>query len=293
MLRSLTKDRVYSLKAIAADLREAAASEVDLEVQLVVAARALGFVARHIGGSDTADGLARLTRHPGGEIKITLEAKSSSKETAGLAAIGFDALEQHIRDYEASGCLLVAPGYPGGSKGDNSAAAKRAREARVSCWTVDQLAKVVENAQVRNFTAAQVLDIIQHKYTPEEVAAAVDALLADPGYHDEDLYRAILRALRGLQGVMKGTARTAQMVTSRVTVEQEFQEVEEPTVERALRDLAGVSRGGMTFDGSGSGRIVLHVDLDELERRVAPLLGVAGRPRHSGGFTTTKLSTPD
>lgn len=284
LLRSLTKDRVYSLSAIAADLRDSGALELELEMQLVIAARALGFLARHIGHGDEPDGIARLMRHPEGEVKITLEAKSSGKDVAGLAAIGFDALEQHMGDYGADGCLLVAPGYPGGTKGDNAAAAKRAMEAKVSCWTVEQLARVVESAQERHFTATKVLHIIQTAFTPDQVSAAIDALFADRGYSDQEIYRAILASLRGLQGVMKGSPRTAEIVLSRVTMQPGFEDVEKPEVERALRDLAGVSGGAMHFDANGSGRVVVHTTLDELERRVSSLLGEPGKPRHAGTF---------
>ncbi|MFL5910647.1 MAG: ATP-binding protein, partial [Gaiellaceae bacterium] len=79
LLRSLTRDRLYSLAAVAENLRQASDDQNDLEITLVVAARSLGFVAKHIGGSDEPDGIARLTDYPAGEQKITLEAKSSGK----------------------------------------------------------------------------------------------------------------------------------------------------------------------------------------------------------------------
>jgi hypothetical protein len=76
LLRSLTRDRVYSLANIAADLRGAGDDEKDLEAALVTACRALGFVSKHIAGSDEPDGIARLTdkqewrahHDPGSEI---------------------------------------------------------------------------------------------------------------------------------------------------------------------------------------------------------------------------------
>lgn len=285
LLRSLTKDRIYSTKAIAADLRDAADNELDLEVQLVVAARALGFLARHIGGDSEPDGIARLLQPGGDEVKITLEAKSSGKQTAGLAAIGFDALQQHMADHEALGCLLVAPGYPGGSKGDQASAAKRAVAAKVSCWTVEQLAAVVENVQVRNISAAQVLDIVLNKHKPEDVARAVQELVSEPKWTDQELYRAVLRALRNLHGKMRGSPRTVDQITARVVAEPRFDSIEMPAVQKAVRDMSAVSNGGLIYDSPDSGRVIINVDLDELERRIAPLLGQPGQPRHVGDFT--------
>lgn len=290
LLRSLTKDRQYSLKAIASDLRDSASDEDELEVQLVIAARALGFLARHIGGSGEPDGIARMWR-PEGEVKITLEAKSSGKQTAGLAAIGFDGLEQHLQDTAATGCLLVAPGYPGGSKGENASAAKRAVNAKVSCWTVDQLARVVENAHARHFTAGRVLSIIETKFTPEQVSAAIDALFDENPYSDQELYGAVLRALRSTQGRMRGTPRTPTIILTEVTREKQFEDLEMPAVERALRDLAGASGGAMNFEPSQ--RIVVHTTIDELERRVAGLLGDRGKARHAGRFTRDEAETAD
>jgi hypothetical protein len=282
LMRSLTKDRVYSLSAIANDLRDSAAVELDLEIQQVVAARALGFLARHIGGSSEPDGVARLPRQGDAEIKITLEAKSSGKVVAGLSAIGFDALQQHMKDQGAVGCLLVAPGYPGASLGENSAAAKRAGNTQVSCWTVNQLARVVENAEKHHITATKVLEIVTTAFTPDQVEHAVNALMDQQGYADEDLYRAIMTALRGLESQMRGTPRTADIITSRVSINPAFETIEAPVVAQALRDLSGASRGAMHYEAEG--RVVVHTTLDELERRVGSLLGGPGAPRHSGLF---------
>lgn len=151
---------------------------------------------------------------------------------------------------------------------------------------------MVENAQARNFTASQILAIIQTAFTPEQVTSAVDALLADPGYSDQDLYKAILRALRGLHGKMKGSPRTAQLITGRVVDEPGFEHIEQPVVEKALRDLMGVSGGAMHFDAGDIGRVVVHTTLDELERRAASLLGEPGAPRHMGTFTAGGEAPP-
>ncbi|WP_081815327.1 ATP-binding protein [Leifsonia aquatica] len=142
LLRSLAREHVNSPSAIAALLRDSSAKDRDLEIALVVAARALGFVAKHIGNADRADGVARFHDYPNGERKITLEAKSSA-DVPSLSALDFAGLEQHMRAEGAHGCLLVAPSYPGASRGEDAQAAQRARSAKVSCWTIDQLATVV------------------------------------------------------------------------------------------------------------------------------------------------------
>ena len=291
LLRSLTKDRQYSLAAIANDLREAKADEDDLEVQVVIAARALGFLARHIGGSGEPDGLARMWR-PEGEVKITLEAKSSGKAAAGLAAIGFDGLLEHMQAHHASGCLLVAPGYPGESKGENAAAARRAANSKVSCWTVEQLARVVEHAHARHFTAGRVLEIIESQFRPEAVTSAIEALFDESPYSDQELYTAILDALRSTQGRMRGRPRNPDMILTEVTRNKQFEDLEMPPVEHALRDLAGASGGALHFEATNQ-RIVLHTTIDELERRVAALLGERAKARHTGRFTQDTHETAD
>ena len=52
MLRSLAADESYSLRALAAGLRDAAQSANDLEVALVGALRALGFSTRTLGARE-------------------------------------------------------------------------------------------------------------------------------------------------------------------------------------------------------------------------------------------------
>ena len=168
LLRSLALDRVYSLAAIAQEVRDAMSDADDLEIAQVTACRALGFVAKHVKDSGKPDGVARFIDYPGVETTITLEAKASNK-IPSLPNLDFAGLAQHYNDYDAVGCLLIAPAYPGGSKGERSAAAKRAEEQRVSCWTVDQLAEVVMAAESRHIGARQVLDIVRTKFSPEEV----------------------------------------------------------------------------------------------------------------------------
>lgn len=282
LLRGLSRDRVYSLSSIASDLRDASNDEHDLEVSLVIACRALGFVAKHISGGDEPDGIARFLDYPLGDQKITLEAKSSQK-VPSLGAIDFAGLARHVSDYEADGCLLVAPSYPGGTRGSNAAAARSANDLRISCWTVDQLARVVRNAESRHLTARHVLDIVLHKFTPDDVTAAVENLLQAPTWRQRDLYIEILTALRSLEGRLPDSPRTVSLVAGEVSRHPEFAAVKTSDVERAIRELAGGSQGALALSGD---RLLLNTSLDELGRRLTGVLGAPGTARRESTFHT-------
>lgn len=279
LLRSLAKDHLYSSKVISSTLKDAAADEYQLEIALVVAARALGFVAKHISGSGEPDGLARYIDYPNGEIKITLEAKSSEK-TPSLGSLDFAGLEEHIQKHQTQGCLLVAPGYPG--KGDESAVANRAREARVSCWTIDQLARFIEASEKRHLNAKHVLDIVLNNFAPLDVETAVNKILAEPSWDKRDLYQAILKAFRELENRLKDRPRTVDMLATVVSSYSGFQGIDVNDVDIAVRELATSSQGGLTMRGEDT--IVIQVSFDELERRVSGLTKNSGESRTVSNF---------
>jgi len=282
LLRSLVRDHIYSPAMVATSLREAKANEAELEIALVVAARTLGFVASHISGAGEPDGIARFVDYPGGEKVITLEAKSSAS-VPSLGAIDFAGLTEHMERQtpKANGCLLVAPSYPGAGRDDDSAAAHRAHQQRVSCWTVDQLADFVEQAETRQLNARSLLDIVLNAFSPDEVTAAIASLFSKSPYEDSALYRAILQALRSLEGRMRDKQRNVSMVWTKLTDRDDFKNIDEATLVSALTTLAGASNGGMTMRDD---RIIVHVVLDELERRLAPLTKASGEPRSTSGF---------
>jgi hypothetical protein len=124
---------------------------------------------------------------------MTLEAKSSAK-VPSLNAIDFASLARHRDAHSAEACLLLAPKYPGSTKNDDAAAAKMANQQRISCWTVAQLADVIEHAERRHVSARDVLGICAAAFTPDDVAAAVSALLSDPEWDRRALYRALVSA---------------------------------------------------------------------------------------------------
>lgn len=284
LFRSLANDHMFSFKAISSSLRDNFNQDHDLEVALVVAARALGFVAKHIGGPSAPDGVARLYDYPKGEKRITLEAKSS-QDTPKLGQLDFAGLKEHKRDVdgkEADGCLLVAPSYSKAALGDDEGAvARRAKDNRISCWTVKQLADVVAAVETRHITAAQVLEIVLTDFAPEDVSRSVEKLLGEPGWEVQALYRAILEALEALEDRLPDADRTVDLVAGEVSSRPQFRGIKKADVEAAVRGLAGASQGLLKLRDD---RIVMQGSHEELKRRLYGQTGKSGTPRRGGTF---------
>ena len=278
LLRGLADAHMFSLAALSAYTRDSASSKTDLEIAVVAGARALGFVAKHIGGSGQPDGIARFTDFPGGEQTITLEAKSSI-ETPSAKDIDFAAIDNHKTQYAASGCLLVAPGYQGDIDGNS---ARSAQKLEISCWTVRQYADVIAAAESRQIAARQVLDIVRTTFAPQNVEQAVAGLLSEPTWENMGLYFAVVRSLRNLHGILASSPRSVTMIATEVAKMSGFEDVEEPHVHRAVSDIASASRGALLLRDDGV--VVLNVDYEELERRVQSLTGQLGSPRRKGTF---------
>lgn len=298
LLRSLALDRPYSLKSLSEELRDAAANQYDLEIALVSAARRLGFIAKQISGPGKPDGIARfndydLSFKKGPEVRIILEAKSSGK-TPQLGALDFAGLFEHkVRDWsdeddrkwkefkgESDGCLLVAPSYPGVTKGDESAVAWRAEKLGISCWTIDQLADFVAAAERKHLTARDLLGIVLNHFTPDAVSAALEKLLNDKEHIGEEVYRAVIEELRSLEGKVPGKVRTLDFIHRGLI--DKLTELTEEKLKKAVSELASASRGGLVLRDNGT--IVLNNSVEEIERRVADLLKRPGPPRRSGTF---------
>jgi hypothetical protein len=280
LLRSLAREQVTSVSAIADNLRNAVSSERDLEVALVVAARALGFVAKHMSGATNPDGLARLRDYPQGERKITLEAKSSVK-VPSLSAIDFAGLARHVKEQEAQGCLLIAPDYPGDTKGSESAAAKSADAQQISCWTVEQLARVVESMESRHITARQVLDIVLSTFKPDDVAARVAALLHADSPPPQRLAQGVIDALRSLEQFgPPDRLRSIDMIL--VELARAGLAAPASEVRSAMAAISAASQGAVTLTSGDNFR--LNTSVEELERRVAPLTGGIASARRASTF---------
>jgi hypothetical protein len=278
LFRSLAQDRSYSLDTIARRFRDSSADEYELEISLVVAARALGFIATHIAGAGRPDGLAQFYDYPDGEKKITLEAKSSAG-TPSLGAIDFAGLMEHMSDENAMGCLLVAPSYPASGK-EGSAVADRAIAGKISCWTVEQIAKFVESAESRHLHARHVLEIVLTSFSPEDVKKKVDEYLSEPQWDQSDLYTSILIALKQLEGRLSDSPRTIDMIAVEVS-RGKLSNIGRKEVERAINDLQGASKGGLLVRNES---VILQVSISELERRLSNLIKKSTEPRRLSSF---------
>lgn len=278
LLRGLADAHMFSLPALSSYIRDSANNKTDLEIAVVAGARALGFVAKHIGGSGQPDGVARFMDFPGGEQTITLEAKSSI-ETPSAKDIDFAAIDNHMSKYGASGCLLVAPGYQGDNAGNS---AQSARKLKISCWSVRQYADVIAAAEPRQITARQVLDIVRSTFAPDDVEKAVADLLSEPTWEMMKLYMAVIQSLRNLDGILPSSPRNVTMIATEVAKMSGFESLEEKNIYQAVSDIASSSRGALLVRYGGV--VVLNVDYDELERRVQALTGRPGSPRRKGAF---------
>jgi hypothetical protein len=285
LLRSLSRDELYSLKAIAHGIREAKESAKELEIAVVGALRALGFVARHISGSGTPDGEASFKVYGSTQTSFTLEAKSSA-DVPSLGNLDFAGLRQHYLDEDASGCLLVAPDYPGRTEGDNSQVARRAKEQGVSCWTVNGLARVVEAAEARHITADAIQGIVLSAFTPVRVDAAVEKLLTEPGWNRQQLYVAILDTLAELEDRLSKSPRDVSMLAGRIAFMQDFAGVESADILEAAHEMAKASRGMLYVTDEAT----LHVpgSLEELRRRLENFTGGTTLPRRRGTFRVAR-----
>lgn len=283
LLRSLARSNLYSLRSIGRALRQAASDERDLEVAAVAACRALGFVTSQISGADQPDGIAHYAATSKGPA-FTIEAKSS-KSVPSLGAIDFAGLREHADSHEAPGCLLVAPAYPGGSRGEDAQAARRAKTARVSCWTIDQLASAVEMAEARRINANEILDIVSTSFTPPDVATAVTNLLSTPAWIHAELRVAVLDALDAIQTRMKNTPRTAAMLATEVSRDGRFAEIEATDVAHVLDDLSHASNGMLHI--TESGEVWVRGSVEELRRRLANAALGPISDRRAGGLIQT------
>lgn len=280
LFRSLALDHPFSLAGLAGAILDAAANERDLEINLVAAARALGFVAKHISGDGEPDGLAEFNDYPSGPQIITLEAKSS-KDVPSLGALDFAGLQQHMGQYKAQGCLLVAPAYPGASREDESAAAQRARELRISCWTVAQLAEFVRAVESKHLSARNLLDIVLKEFAPDDVSRAIKALVGLVNWSMPELYTAVVRALRELDDRLQDAPRSVSAIAAEVSRMTAFRKIKQSEVRAALVSVAESSQGAMTMRDE---IVQLHVSTGELERRVAALTKETGQARRESNF---------
>ena len=280
LLRSLARDHLSSVASISQSLLDASNQHHELEIAVVAAARAIGFVATHVGGPGTPDGMAALHDYPDGLKKITLEAKSSSG-TPDLGTIDIATLSRHMKDEHADGCLLVAPGFPGSSNDNQSAISNMARDNKISCWTVKQLSEVVAATQSRHISAHDVFDVVVSSFSPPDVTEAIGKILGEPPWAAETLYDAIISILENLSRRDLGVRPSADMVLGQLTTQDHYDTITRETVEQALRAIAAASKGAMTLRGQN---VVIMTSIYELRRRTSGITGNPGTPRRNGAF---------
>lgn len=281
LLIGLAKDHPISVKFLADALRDSSSNDLELEINQVISVRALGFTAKHLAGAGHPDGIATFNTYSNGIKTLTLEAKSS-KDIPGLSQLDFAGLQEHMLDNEASGCLLIAPSYPGGTEGDNAAAAKRAKELKISCWTIEQLAKVIEDSENRKITAQDIIDIVETAFTPEEVSAAVESLLAENDWSYTELYNAVVKGIESMEERMPDSPRTLESITTAISFSVDgMKEISKETVSNALRDISHISKGALVFREE---KVLLLTSIDELKQRIASHTGGNGTSRREGKF---------
>ena len=209
--------------------------------------------------------MARYIDNNNNETLITLEAKSSIG-TPSLGAIDFAGIEEHMKKEGAKGAVVVAPSYPGSSKGDEASAANRAKAIGCSCWTVEQLASVVAAAESREISAMDFLSIVLKAFAPDDVAAAVKKLLTEPEFVGTELYTAVIDAMEELLRRQLGKPLNVDMVLTAVS---EKKRVTADFVSQAVRVVAKASKGLIRLSGS---EISVLGSFEEIRRRLGDLI---------------------
>lgn len=275
LIRALAKNQSYSLKNIAREIRSAYGDKDDLEVALVAAMRSFGFIAKHVAGAGKPDGLARFYPRPGLLKKYTLEAKSTNAAAPSLSAIDFAGLVEHRRNENADGCILVAPSYPGAD--DASASERRAKDGKISCWTVEDLARVVEAAETRHISAVRISEIIEAQFAPSDVHAEVERLLSEPNGDMHELEQEILDVIERASGQPLGAALDVAFIHGQLSMVRS--DINRQQVAEAAENLARKSSGLLRVRDQD---VILLGAPTEIRRR---LPNVSSGGRRGGDFT--------
>ena len=119
-------------------------------------------------------------------------------------------------------------------------------------------------------------------FTPDQVESAVNSQMAEPSWNNRLLYQGVLDALESLEGRLRDKPRSIDLLSGRVVEQPGLTDVQGGDIEKAIRELASASQGGMTVDGYN---VLVHVSLDELRRRVSSFVGSnAAAPRRLSSF---------
>ena len=124
---------------------------------------------------------------------------------------------------------------------------------------------MVEAAEARHITAEQVQNIVLTTFTPDDVSVAVNRLLTEPAWTQQELYKSILNTLGRLETVLSKSARTVDMLASQIAMDPAFAGIERDDILDAAEHMAKASKG------------MLHVTKPE------GVIHVPGRWTNSGG----------
>jgi hypothetical protein len=156
-----------------------------------------------------------------------------------------------------------------------------AKKQRISCWTVSDLARIIEAVESRHITARSVMDIVLQEFAPADVAARVNSMLSQPIWSQRDLYQGIVAVLKGLDGKLVDAPRSVSLIAGKLIERPGLENITQAVVQIALADLAGASQGFAHFNGE---ELIIYGDIDELARRVSSLAGDIPSFRGRGSF---------
>jgi hypothetical protein len=174
-------------------LQEARNDENQLEIEVVAAFTILGFEAVRDGRKGKADGIARahLSADPSGNQRrysVTLEAKSKKKpgKAVATATVNISTIALHRDEYSSEHAIVVAPSFAS-TLGDKASIAKQIDKDRqltkangqpktITLITVDDLARLVRLAPVKNLGLSKIRSLLQSCRLPEESKKWVDDL---------------------------------------------------------------------------------------------------------------------
>jgi hypothetical protein len=71
------------------------------------------------------------------------------------------------------------------------------------------------------------------------------------------------------------------MLSAEVSRQTEFSGIKAGDIEKAVSALAASSQGGLTFTGD---QVILHVSIDEIERRLTGLTKQSAKPMRTSRF---------
>ena len=94
------------------------------------------------------------------------------------------------------------------------------------------------------------------------------------------MYLEIVKALRESHNILTNSPRNITMIATKIAGTEGFGSLQETEVRQAVSDIAGASQGALSLRDNDD--VVLHVDYDELDRRVQALTGEAGSRRRRG-----------